>query len=72
MLLIQLTVPPGVMGVPGEVSVTVAVHVVGALTGTEDGVQRIAVDVERCVTVRVKLPELVEWSVSPEYVPVIM
>lgn len=61
----KVTVPIGVMGLPVEVSTAVMVHVVGAFTGTEAGVQLTLVEVERFVAVRLKLPELVEWSVSP-------
>ena len=45
------TVPVGVAAVPVDVSVTVAVHVEGALTGTEAGVQLTLVAEERFVTV---------------------
>ena len=51
-LVVKLTLPVGVMSAPGEVSLTVAVHVVDWVTVT--GVlQLIAVDVVRLFTVRV-------------------
>ncbi len=62
---LQVIVPVGVTGVPTSLSVTVAVHVVGAFTGIEAGTQLTAVEVERWVAVREKLLELREWSVSP-------
>ncbi len=58
--LLKVTVPVGVIAVPEEESETVAVQVVGALTGTVTGVQATAVEVVRLFTVRLKLPELVE------------
>jgi hypothetical protein len=63
-LLVNETVPVGALVVPPEVSVTVAVHVVGALTGTEAGVQLTAVVVLRLVTVKAVLPELAAWVES--------
>lgn len=67
---LNVTVPPvGVIDVGASVSVTVAVHVVGALTGTEDGLQFTVVEVVRWVAVRSKLSvpllALPKWSVSP-------
>ena len=50
-LLVKATVPVGALVVPVEVSVTVAVHVVGALTATEEGEQATPVVVTRLVTV---------------------
>ncbi len=50
----NVTVPVGVVTVPWLVSVIVAVHVVGALTATEDGAQVTDVDVVRVVTVNGK------------------
>jgi hypothetical protein len=64
-LLVQLTDPIGVRGVPGLLSVTVAVQVLGELTGTEAGAQLTAVVVERLVAVRANWPLLPEWSTSP-------
>ena len=49
--LVNVTVPPGVPGVPVLVSVTVAVHVVEPFTGTEVGEQLTLVVVLRFVTV---------------------
>ena len=48
-LVAKLTVPVGAVGVP-EVSVTVAVHVVGEPTATLDGVQETEVVVAAAVT----------------------
>jgi len=64
-LLVQVTVPVGVRGVPGEVSVTLDWHVVECPGCTKFGEQLTLVDVERCVTVKPKPPELPEWSLSP-------
>ncbi len=66
-LLLKLTVPVpvGVTGVPGDVSVTVAVQEVGAFTGSGLGEQLMLVEAERLLAVRLKLLELITWSVSP-------
>jgi len=48
---LKVTVPVGVVTVPGDVSVTVAVHVVGAPTATLEGEHETAVVVERRLTV---------------------
>ncbi len=63
-LLVKVTVPVGVTVVPADVSVTVAVQVEGAFAGSELGEQTTLTDEERFEAVRVKLPELPEWSVS--------
>ena len=49
--LVKLTVPAGVLGVPGEVSFTEAVHVEDWPIWTEDGLQTIVVDVVRLLMV---------------------
>ncbi len=60
----KLTVPLGVLDVPGEMSVTVAVQVLAWPTTT--GVSQLtAVEVVRALTVMEALPELVAWVVSP-------
>lgn len=64
-VLVKLTMPVGGMVVPGPVSVTVAVQLVGAFTGTVPGLQLTVVLVGRRVTVIVVLPWLPKWSVSP-------
>jgi len=65
-LLVQLTVPVGVVFVPTSVSVTVAVQVVGCPTTTDDGEQITVVPVERfAVTVTVVVPELPKCVESP-------
>jgi len=63
----KVTVPVGVIMVPAEVSVTVAVQLVPWLTTTEDGVQAILVEVVRGVTVKVKavVVVLAAWVASP-------
>jgi hypothetical protein len=53
-LVVKLTEPVGVLTVPGEESMTVAVHEVGWFTLTAVGLQLTLVDVVRRVTVRVK------------------
>ena len=58
-LLVKLTEPVGVMNVLGEVSVTVAVQVVGALTGTEAGLQLTSAVVVRLSMVTAAVSELV-------------
>ncbi len=50
-LVVKLTVPAGVLGVPGEVSFTEAVHVEDWPIWTEDGLQTIVVDVVRLLMV---------------------
>ena len=58
-LLVKETVPVGALAVPVEVSVTVAVHVVGELlTVMLDGEQLTAVVVVRLATVNEAEPEL--------------
>ena len=59
-LLVKPTVPVGVMAVPGEVSVTVAVQVAAWPTITGLGVQLTPVVVARRPTLRLKVPELDE------------
>ena len=61
----NMTVPVGVIGVPGLVSVTVAVHEVGSFTGTELGEQIIEVEVDRRPTETTNCAELDGWSWSP-------
>ena len=56
--------PVGVIGVPGEVSVTVTVHVEGWLIATGD-VQLIVVVVARLLTTMLAVPLLVPWVESP-------
>ncbi len=58
-LLLNVTVPVGVIFVPAEVSVTVTVQVVAAFTGSVAGEQVTLVEVERLMTARLKVPELV-------------
>ena len=63
-LLVKATVPVGALWVPVAVSVTVAVQLVGALTGTELGEQLTLVEVDLVVTVSAKVPELAAWVAS--------
>lgn len=57
-LAVKLTVPVGVVGVPADVSVTVAVHVLVPLTAI--GLAQLTlVDVARLLTVIEPLPELI-------------
>ena len=65
-LLIQLTVPVGVIAVPGE-AVTVTVQTMLPLAFE----QLTVVDVVRFVTVRLNEPKLPEWPESPIYASVI-
>jgi hypothetical protein len=57
-LLLKLTMPVGGIGVPGPVSVTVAVQLVGTFTATVPGLQLTVVLVGRWMTVIVVLPWL--------------
>ena len=59
-LVVHVTVPVGVRGVPGEVSVTVAWQVVDTPGWTKLGEQLTLVEVVRFVTPRLNLPELPE------------
>ena len=56
---VKVTVPVGVIAVPGDVSATVAVQLVAWPTKTVDGVQTTVVVVVRTVTVTVAVPVLV-------------
>ena len=64
-LLVKLTVPVGVLFVPGPESLTVAVQLVEVPSGTVAGVQPTLVLVGRLLTVTVVDPELPEWVASP-------
>ncbi len=64
-MLLKVTMPDGVTGEPKSLSVTVAVHVVGVLIDSEDGLQLSEVVVERVVAVMLASPELPVWSLSP-------
>jgi hypothetical protein len=57
-LVLQVTDPVGVIGVPGDVSVTLAWHVVECLGRTALGEQVTLIDEERLVTCRLVEPEL--------------
>ena len=59
-LVLQVTAPEGVIAIPREVSVTVAVQVVSVFTGIVLGIQFTLVVVERLVTCRSVEPELPE------------
>ena len=64
-LLVQETVPVGVIAVPAAVSATVAVQVLGWFTITVGGEQFMVVVVVRRFTVMAVFPELVAWVASP-------
>jgi len=57
-LLLQITNPVGVIGVPGDVSVTLAWHVVECLGRSVFGEQLTLINEERLVTCRLVEPEL--------------
>jgi hypothetical protein len=59
-VLVNVTVPVGVLAVPGEISVTVAVQVDGLLIATVEGEHEIEVVVTRAVTDTVVVPGLPE------------
>ncbi len=62
-LLLKLRVPVGVIGVPGEMSATVPMHVVAPFTASGEE-QLTPVEVVRSEAVRLKPPELPAWSMS--------
>jgi hypothetical protein len=62
---VKLTVPEGVVTLPGEVSVTFAVHDVDWPTVTDEGTQATAVLVPRVLTVTMVFPPLPLWDESP-------
>jgi hypothetical protein len=66
-VLLKVTVPPGVVAVPGEVSVTVAVQDVKLPTTVVSGWHEIAILVVRGLTViaTVLLGPLAAWVASP-------
>lgn len=59
-LLVNATVPVGVIAVPPDASVTVTEQVVAVLIATEEGVHETVVLVDRGVTVTVVVPVLTE------------
>jgi len=71
--LVKLTVPLGVIAVPGELSVTVAVHVETWLIAKLPGAQATVKVTLRLVTVTAAvLGPLPLWAESPPYVPLIV
>jgi|SRR5207249_9019852 len=65
-LLVNVTVPVGVIEVPGDVSVTIAMHVVDCSSLIVSGAQETAVEVSRELTVMAALPVgLAAWFASP-------
>ena|SRR2546422_3821559 len=56
----KVTIPVGVIAVPAEVSVTIAIQVAAWLNATVEGVQAILVVVEREVTMTFVLPLVAE------------
>ena len=65
LLVLHATVPTGVVALPGLVSLTVAVQVVGVLMPTGLGVQLTVVLVARRVTVSVAVPLPLACAASP-------
>jgi hypothetical protein len=64
-LLLNMTVPVGVIAPVVDVSVTVAMHIVGTFTATLAGVHETLIVVAcRALTARRKDPLLAEWVVS--------
>jgi len=61
---VKLTVPVGVLAVPGELSATVALHELPWPTATGDEHETVVV-VPRRLTVIVPVPVLMSWVVSP-------
>jgi hypothetical protein len=70
-LVVKVTAPIGVTAPAPEASATVAVQLTAVLSRTLAGVHATVVVVARFVEVTMKVPWLVEWLVSPLYVPVI-
>ena len=68
----NVTVPVGVVAPAPLVSATVAVHVEGDPTFTDDGEHTTVVEVVLRVEVTVAVPLLVRWLASPPYEPVIV
>jgi hypothetical protein len=64
-LVVKVTVPAGVTAPVPEVSVTVAVHVLGVLSKTLAGLHTTEVDDALIVEARVKVPLLPECTESP-------
>jgi len=71
LLLVNVTVPVGVIAPVPEESATVAVQFVCTLVLTEAGLHATVVVVARLVEATVKDPLLPVWTESPPYVPVI-
>jgi hypothetical protein len=63
-LLANVAVPAGVIGVPGLVSTTVTVHVIGLWERNGDAHDR-AVEILRVPTVSTRLALLTMWLLSP-------
>ena len=62
----NVTVPPaGAIGVPGDVSLTVAVQVDGALTGTLEGEHDTLIEDDLLLAVTAAAPELEACRESP-------
>ena len=62
---VKLTMPLGVIAVPGEVSVTVAVHEVDCPRFIVDGLHATLVVVVLLLTTMLAVPLLPEWFESP-------
>jgi hypothetical protein len=64
-LVVKVTVPVGVTAPVPDASATVAVQLVGVLSGTLAGEHETAVVLERMVEVTAKVPALPLWLTSP-------
>jgi hypothetical protein len=65
LLVVKLRVPVGVIGFPGELSATVAVHVVAWFSFTGLGLHATVVEVARSETLRANLLVLGLCELSP-------
>ena len=65
LLVVNVTVPVGVMAPVPDASATVAVHVDATLSKTLAGEHATVVDDARMVEARVKVPLLPVWTLSP-------
>ncbi len=71
LLVVNVTVPVGVIAPVPEASATVAVQLVEVLSSTLAGLHAMVVVLARMVEANVNEPLLPEWTESPPYVPVI-
>jgi len=71
LLVVNVTVPVGVVPPVPEASATVEVQVLAVLSSTLAGLHATVVVEDRLVEARVNVPLLPVWTPSPPYVPVI-